>query len=198
MTADAAARLRAFLARRERQRLEGTDAVASAVLVPLFAGPDGAQVLFTRRTDTLPHHGGQIAFPGGRHHADTDASLLETALREAEEEVGLSPAEVVVVGPLDDIHTVSTNFVITPFLATIPHPYDFRPDPREVAEVFSVPLRRLRDRAAWLEETWELHGHRVPIMTLHHEGRVIWGATQRITWNLLELLAAFEREVGPL
>jgi 8-oxo-dGTP pyrophosphatase MutT (NUDIX family) len=198
MTVDAAARLRAFLARRDRQRLEAPEAIASAVLVPVFAGPTGAEVLFTKRTETLPHHGGQIAFPGGCHHAAVDGSLLETALREAEEEVGLSPAEVAVLGSLDDIHTVSTNFVITPFLATIPHPYAFRPDPREVAEVFSVPLPLLRDRAAWRKEIWEFNGHRVPITTLRHGGRVIWGATQRITWNLLDVLAAFEREMGPL
>src|SRR5438046_2129120 len=116
---------------RRRTVLAPPGKTAAAVLVPLLAVDGAPSLLFTRRSNLMPHHQGQIAFPGGRHHPDADADLAATALREAQEEIGLDPADVHLLGPLDDIETVATRFVITPFVGVAPHPYDFRPSPDE-------------------------------------------------------------------
>mgnify|MGYP001503142442 CR=1 FL=1 len=174
----------------EAPRADPLEGIASAVLVPLFEQEGDLRVLYTKRSEALPHHRGQVAFPGGRHVAGTDANLLATALRETEEEIGVDPRHVDVLGPLAPIHTFSSNFVINPFVGVIPYPYPYRPDPHEVSAIFSVPLDVLIDPATAAEEQWILEGHTVPIETYRHAGQVIWGATQRITATLLDLLAA--------
>jgi 8-oxo-dGTP pyrophosphatase MutT (NUDIX family) len=189
---DLTARLRAVLAQRTRTHLDPPAARRAAVLVPLFLEDGTWRVLFTKRTETLPHHQGQVAFPGGSHHRN-DASPLATATREAHEEIGLRPEHVDVLGALDDIHTVQSNFVITPFVASIPCPYAFRPDPAEVAEIFSVPLPTLRDPAETRREVWEFESVRVPITAIRYGGHVIWGATERISRNLLDILTTLDR-----
>ena len=183
------AHLRAALTRAEPQA-DALSGIASAVLVPLFVRDDGLHLLFTKRSEELPHHSGQVAFPGGRYVAATDTSLVDTALRESHEEIGLDPAHVQVLGPLAPIHTFVTNFVINPFVGVIPHPYDFRANAREVSDIFSVPLDVLADPAAALEEEWQFGDRRFPVTAFRHEGFVIWGATQKITAMLLEVLAA--------
>jgi 8-oxo-dGTP pyrophosphatase MutT (NUDIX family) len=162
--------------------------IASAVLVPLFERDGGLHLLYTKRSEALPHHRGQVSFPGGRHVADADASLLATALRETDEEIGVAPAHVDVLGPLAPIHTFSSNFVISPFVGVIPHPYAFRPNPHEVSAIFSVPVEVLLDPATSAEEEWTFEGRTMPIATFRHREQVIWGATHRITTALLELL----------
>jgi len=174
----------------EAPRADPLEGIASAVLVPLFEQEGDLHVLYTKRSEALPHHQGQVAFPGGRHVADTDPNLLATALRETEEEIGVDPRHVDVLGPLAPIHTFSSNFVINPFVGVIPHPYTFRPDPHEVSAIFSVPLEVLIDPATAAEEQWVLEGHQIPVETYRHGGQVIWGATQRITATLLDLLTA--------
>ncbi len=168
--------------------------VAAAVLVPLFERDGALHLLYTTRSAALPTHPGQVAFPGGRHAPNRDASLLVTALRETEEEVGVRAADVDVLGALDPIHTFSSNFHITPFVGTIPHPYHFRTDPREVADVFSVPLAAFDDPTTVVAETWTMEGRAVPVTSYRHDGRTIWGATQRITASLLDLLTAIRVE----
>jgi 8-oxo-dGTP pyrophosphatase MutT (NUDIX family) len=164
--------------------------VPAAVLVPLFACDGVLHLLYTTRSTALAQHAGQVAFPGGRHHPDADPTLLATALRETSEEIGVAPHDVDVLGALDPIHTFSSNFLITPFVAIIPHPYEFRTDPHEVADVFSIPLATLADPTTIVEETWTIDGRTVPIASYRHEGRMIWGATQRITAALLDLVTA--------
>jgi len=164
--------------------------VPAAVLVPLFARDGALHLLYTTRSESLPQHAGQVSFPGGRHASDADATLLATALRETSEEIGVAPDDVDVLGALDPISTFSSNFLITPFVATIPHPYEFRTDPREVADLFSIPLATLADPRTIVEETWTIDGRTVPIASYRHDGRTIWGATQRITAALVDLLVA--------
>ena len=135
--------------------------IASAVLVPLFVRDDGLHLLFTKRSEDLAHHRGQVAFPGGRHVAATDSSLLDTALRETHEEIGVEPSHVEVLGPLAPIHTVATNFVINPFVGLIPYPYEFRANPREVSDIFSVPLAALAEPSAASAEELDFGGRRV-------------------------------------
>lgn len=189
--ADFTTRLRTALVRRTRRHLDVAGALPAAVLVPLFTHANTVHVLFTRRTDTVPHHQGQVAFPGGRHHPE-DASPIATATREAHEEIGLHPEHVDVLGVLDDIHTVRSNFVITPVVGLIPHPYAFKPNPPEVAEIFFVPLPALLDPSGRRQELWEFESIRVPVTTIRYQGRVIWGATERISRNLADVLATCE------
>ena len=183
------ARLRAALAE-PRPPAEPRPGVAAAVLVPLFDVEGELSLLYTTRASDMPQHAGQVSFPGGRHDHARDRSLLATALRESDEEIGLRARDVEVLGALDPIHTFSSNFLITPFVALVPHPYDFRIDAREVDDVFSLPLRVLDDPATTVADTWTIDGHTVPVTSYRHGGRVIWGATQRITASLLDLLTA--------
>jgi 8-oxo-dGTP pyrophosphatase MutT (NUDIX family) len=171
--------------------------IAAAVLVPLLAENGELHLLFTKRSETLPHHRGQVAFPGGRHVADDDPSLLATALREAEEEIGLDPARVDVLGALAPIHTFASNFLITPYVGVVPHPYDYTANPYEVAEIFTVPLASLQAPGAMREEEWQWQGRTVPVIAYRHGAHVIWGATQRITADLLELIGTLDRVDTP-
>jgi 8-oxo-dGTP pyrophosphatase MutT (NUDIX family) len=182
--------LRDALHARPRTVLSPPGKTAAAVLVPLLALDGEPGLLFTRRSNHLPHHQGQIAFPGGRHHPGEDPDLLTTALREAEEEIGLAPTDVQLLGALDDIETMATQFVITPFVGVIPYPYEFRPCPSEVDVIFTVPLRVLQAPDALRREQWDFGGRDVAIDTYPVDGHVIWGATQRITRNLLAVLDA--------
>jgi len=188
MLDDLAGHLGRALASRSRRVLDRPEKVVAAVLVPLVAVADEPHLLFTRRSTALRHHQGQISFPGGRCDAGVDTSLEATALREAQEEIGLAPEEVRLIGALDDIETMSTQFVITPFVGLVAHAGPWRPDPREVDTVFTVALRRLRAPGVARRETWDFQGHPVEIDLYAADGHVIWGATQRITHNLLGLL----------
>jgi len=181
------------LAARDRVVIDPGDRSPCAVLVPMLVVDGEPHLLFTRRAADLTHHQGQVAFPGGRHHPDEDVDLRATALREAHEEIGLDPKDVRVLGALDDIETVATRFVITPFVGVVPHPYAFTPSPAEVAVIFTVPLRVLQAPDAERQETWDFGGRSVPIATFPVDGHVIWGATQRITRNLLGVLDRVDR-----
>ncbi|HJQ85008.1 MAG TPA: CoA pyrophosphatase [Candidatus Binatia bacterium] len=188
MTESTITALAGALGARPRRVLTPPGKTVAAVLVPLLAVDGEPSLLFTRRSSALPHHQGQVAFPGGRHHPGEDADLAATALREADEEIGLAPADVRLLGALDDIETVSTRFVITPFVGVAPWPYPFRPCPREVDAIFTVPLAALLAPDALRRETWDFGGRAVPIDTYPVDGHVIWGATQRITRDLLAIL----------
>ena len=114
--------------------------IRAAVLVPLVPAGSDIEVILTLRTESLPTHKGQVAFPGGRFGPRYDESLVDTALREAEEEIGLRRGDVEIVGSLPDVQTMSSRFVITPLVGRIPADYPFVLDPGEVAEVFAMPL----------------------------------------------------------
>ena len=164
-------------------------------MVPLFFYAAEYHVLYTLRPTTIGTHSGEVAFPGGRYQ-DDDASLLQTALREAEEEVGLKPDDVQILGPLDDLRTRSTNYLVTPYVGLIPPNYSYRPDPKEVAEIFSVPLAFLQDPHNQHNEIWYHREEQIPIVSYHYRGYTIWGATQRVTQNLLEVLAVLNHSSG--
>lgn len=161
---------------------------AAAVLVPIIAHPT-LTVLFTKRTAQLKAHSGQVSFPGGRAEPG-DPSVEATALREAHEEIGLAPADVRVLGTLDDIETMTSRFVITPVLGAVPHPYQWLPRVGEVDHVFTVPLADLLAPGAECRETWDFGGRAVPIDHFPVAGQVIWGATHRITRNLLDIVGS--------
>jgi len=188
MTGDFATALPRALAHHRRTTLARPDKTVAAVLVPVFLAEGEPHLVYIRRAHDLPHHRGQIAFPGGRHQAE-DATLEYTALREASEEIGLAPDDVRLLGALDDTETMGSRFVITPFVGIVPYPYDWRPCPREVDTIFTVPLGTLAAPGAEHLETWNFGGTDVPITTFPVNGHVIWGVTQRITRNLLDVLA---------
>jgi 8-oxo-dGTP pyrophosphatase MutT (NUDIX family) len=187
MGTDLPARLADTLRGRPRRTLTCVDKTRAAVLVPLLLVDTVPHLLFTRRAATLPHHAGQVAFPGGTHDPG-DGDAVATALREAHEEVGLLPHDVSVLGSLDDIETVSSRFVITPIVGAVPHPYRWQPRPGEVDHVFTVSLPALTDPASRRTETWDFGGRSVPIDVIAVGGHAIWGATQRITRDLLTIV----------
>jgi len=167
------------------------EATPAAVLIPLFLDQGNWNLLYTRRTDSVDVHRGQVSFPGGRIEP-ADRSAAEAALRETEEEIGLRAADVRVLGQLNPLITV-TQFVVTPVIGVIPWPYPLRPNDVEVARCFGVPL-------PWLAESANLEVHSrqpfVPGLSVQvytfkpYEGEVIWGVTARITKSLLDLLAS--------
>lgn len=175
---------------------ERAPALAS-VLVPLVVRDDQLHVLLTRRTDHLRDHAGQISFPGGRVEPD-DADEVETALREAEEEVGLPRDRVQVIGRMP-VYTTVTAFVVTPVVALVEPPFDLTLDPFEVAEVFEVPLAFLMNPAHHHRHVFEQGGERRQFLSMpwQHQAATgverdyfIWGATAAMLRNFYRLLAA--------
>lgn len=157
----------------------------AAVLIPLFERDGELCVLFTRRREDLRRHPGQISFPGGRVDPG-DADSLAAALRETHEEVGVHPAAVSILGRLDE-YPVITGFRLTPWVGSIPYPYDFKPDPGEVAELLVLPMAALADPAALRIETREYFGKDREIYYYTVGGQTIWGATARILKDLLDI-----------
>ena len=180
-------RLDAALSRRPRLTLDRSDLVSAAVLVPV-TDHGGPHVVFTKKTSGVPHHKGQFSFPGGVVET-RDGSRVETALREAWEEIRLPAEAVEVLGLLDDTPTRATNFVITPVVGIVRDPVEFRPDGREIERVIEVPLATLRDPAIFRTEMWERDGelHEVLFYQVSADD-VVWGATARIVSQFLSLL----------
>src|SRR5438105_4085055 len=167
---------------------EAAAVIAAAVLVPIIARPEDLTVLFTRRTEQLKSHSGQISFPGGRAEPG-DPSPQHTALREAEEEIGLAPSRVEVLGQLAEYHT-RTGFRVTPVVGLIQPPLEVVPDAREVDEVFEVPLAFLLDPANHRRESRQIGARMATYYVIEHQGRIIWGATAGMLVNLYRQLAA--------
>lgn len=157
----------------------------AAVLLPLRLSPVGMQVLLTRRTDHLHHHPGQICFPGGQRE-EIDESPIATAVRESGEELGLSPAEIEVLGVLPDFGT-SSGFCITPVVGLVAAEAALRLDPFEVAEAFEVPLRFLVEPANYQLHRFRWANGERELPAVPYPGRFIWGATA----GILRMLAAF-------
>jgi len=170
----------------EAEGLEAHGRTEAAVLVPMHGWPDHPGLVFTERRSDLRRHAGEISFPGGRR--DEGEELLETALREAEEEIGLSRANVEIVGALPPIGTFITNYKVHPFVGLIDEGMRFEPNPTEVE---SVLLASLDDLAAGYEKR-RLVRRGVPIKTDTYliADKLIWGATARILALLLERLNA--------
>ncbi|HZQ36968.1 MAG TPA: CoA pyrophosphatase [Dehalococcoidia bacterium] len=180
---------RAALAGREPRRIERPEAMPAAVLVPLIHHGGSDRVILTVRSYDVEHHKGQISFPGGAVHA-ADADLATTALRETWEEIGVKPEDVELFGQLDDIVTIS-NFVVAPFVGAVRGgPYEFVPNPLEVAEVIEPPIAHLLDPANLVWEEREGVDTVVRSPAYLYEGHRIWGATARMLHGFLDLLIA--------
>ncbi|MCB1332264.1 MAG: CoA pyrophosphatase [Roseivivax sp.] len=166
---------------------EGRVLRPAGVLVPLIDGPAGLEVILTKRSSALKHHPGQIAFPGGKQD-EGDATVVDAALREAQEEIALPTALVDVMGTLPHHETV-TNFLVTPVVAHVRAPFDARPEPGEVAEVFRVPLAHVADPTKFVIEGRMWRGHKRHYFTVPYGPYYIWGATARILRGLADRLA---------
>jgi 8-oxo-dGTP pyrophosphatase MutT (NUDIX family) len=176
--------LRKNLAARRRAELTIEGFTRSAVLVPVLSVEGKDHLLFTRRTQTVEHHKGQISFPGGR--LDDGESLADCALRETHEEVGVPAAAVRLLGALDDIWT-PTGYVVTPFVGLVPYPWDFRLSAAEIEQLLIVPVSDLLDPSIY-EETQIDYQDRSAIVPYYHWGEhTIWGATGRIVRQFLAL-----------
>jgi len=162
--------------------------IPASVLFPVVTRKNGATVLLTRRTEHLKYHPGQISFPGGRAEA-CDASPAHTALRETEEEIGLSSAHIEIIGYLPDYLTV-TGFCITPVVALVTPPFALRPDPVEVAEVFEVPLAFLMDAANHQQHSAVYRGELRSYLAMPFGDYFIWGATAGIIATLSKALSS--------
>jgi 8-oxo-dGTP pyrophosphatase MutT (NUDIX family) len=156
----------------------------AAVLLPLVDGVEPS-IVFTKRTDDLPRHPGEISFPGGLRHEE-DEDLVATALRETEEELGLSPDDVEVLGALEPLETFTSGMSIAPFVGALEADPVFTANPGEIAEVLEFPLSRLIDverGMSWHHEGQTYWGHVYEL-----DGHTIWGATARILNEFLELI----------
>lgn len=158
----------------------------AAVLVPVIERPEGLTVLFTQRTAHLNDHAGQVSFPGGRCEV-TDASPVFTALRETEEEIGLAPELIEILGILSEYRT-GTGFSVTPVVGLVRPPFDLHPDSFEVAEVFETPLAFLLDPANHQRHSMEIGGVLRHYYAMPYEGHFIWGATAGMLVSLHRLL----------
>ena len=177
------------LAARQRHVIDDPAQRRAAVLLPLYHDRGETYVLFTRRTETVEHHKGQISLPGGAED-EGDAGPLETALRETEEELGIPRTHVTILGILDDVSTFVSGFVITPFVGVIPHQVPLRMNPHEIAEVLSVPLAAFRDASRLrVEKRTRPTGERIEVYFYDSGPHVIWGATARIMKSFID--AAF-------
>ncbi len=168
---------------------ENVPLTCAAVLMPLVWREDGWHLVFTRRAETMEHHKGQVSFPGGACDPG-DSGPEATALREAEEEIGLKPEDVRLLGRLNDIVT-STRYRVTPVVGVLPWPYPLRPAPNEVARVFTIPLRWLAQRENYSEQPFTPAGRPRPfpvVVYREYNGEVLWGASARIVLNFLQVV----------
>ncbi|MES0360706.1 MAG: CoA pyrophosphatase [Anaerolineales bacterium] len=158
----------------------------AAVLIPILKKDKVWHLLFTRRTSSLPEHSGQVAFPGGRSDPG-DASPEVTALREAEEEINLTPGNVNILGKLQQLRTIS-NYCVFPVVGRIPWPYEFLLAREEVSRIFTIPLEWLADPNNHNVQLRELPSPHSPVPVIYfdrYEGELLWGISAQITINFL-------------
>ncbi len=170
------------------QLLRGKPKPAS-VLIPFLQVDGDWNILFTRRTDTLVEHSGQVAFPGGRAEPE-DHTLEETALREAREEIGLDPGSVRILGRMDSFVTI-TNYVLTPIVGRIPWPFPITLEKEEVYRVFTIPLSWLANPAnrEYRPRPLPAPFPNIQVIYFHpYDGEILWGVSAQIMVNLLGIL----------
>lgn len=181
-------RIKQVLSQHEKGCITLAGLTAAAVLIPLYEKAGEHYIILTKRTDKVEYHKGQISFPGGRKEED-DRDLLATALRESYEEIGLRPEVVEILGELSEERTISSRFVICPFVAFIPYPYQFQLCYEEVAQLLEIPISELLDKANLRKEVISNEeGEVSTAYYYYYKDHVIWGATARILKKLLNLI----------
>lgn len=188
---EAATNIREKLAGRERISIADPTGTPAGVLVPLFAKDGETHVLLTLRSQNLPSHKGHISFPGGACE-EGDKDILETALRETYEEVGIKPNEVTVLGKLDDVIAVS-NHTVTPIVGVIPYPYDFKVSTEEIDELVEVPLSFFMNPQNCRIEPKMFRGREVRVYYYQYGKFLVWGLTAYILREFLEICYGIPR-----
>ena len=177
---------------------KGVQLKCAAVLIPLARWKGEWQLVFTRRTEVVEYHKGQVSFPGGGCNAD-EITPEQTALREAEEEIGLKQGDVRLLGRLNEVLTI-TRYRVTPIVGVMPWPYEVRLEPAEVERVFTIPLLWLANPTNWIEQPVTLDGfpRPFPVVTYHpYDGETLWGASARMTHNFLSVIGLLGVEHSP-
>jgi len=180
--------MRSILSSRKRRVIEHPPFSHAAVLVPLFKKEENCHLLFTKRSEEVKYHKGEISFPGGVVDEE-DLELINTALREAHEEIGLKESDVQIIGVLDDIVTI-TEFIVTPIVGLFPYPYPFKVSEVEIAELIEVPLGSLLDEDSFSEREIFRGGQKEIVYAYQYGKYIIWGATARILKQFLDLITS--------
>ncbi|HYS43336.1 MAG TPA: CoA pyrophosphatase [Geobacteraceae bacterium] len=179
-------KIKTALAARERLEM-APGPVPAAVLLPLYVKEGACHVLFTKRTEHLHHHRGEISFPGGvRHPEDRDA--LGTALRETWEEVGVAPEDVDVLGALDDFYSIH-DYLVTPYVGLLPADPRFRSNAGEIERLIEVPLAHLLRPEIFRAEDWSWRGRTQPVYFFTYGNDEIWGLTAAILKQFLDIIS---------
>jgi 8-oxo-dGTP pyrophosphatase MutT (NUDIX family) len=180
--------IKKMLSSRKRRVIEHPPFSHAAVLVPLFKKEEECHLLFTKRSEEVKYHKGEISFPGGVVDEE-DRELINTALREAHEEIGLKESDIQVIGILDDIVTI-TEFIVTPIVGLFPYPYPFKVSEVEIAELIEVPLSFLLKKDCLSERIILRGGQNEVVYAYQYGEHIIWGATARILKQFLDLISS--------
>lgn len=181
-------RLKLLLAAKEKATIPVSGEVLAAVLIPIFYKEGEYHLLFTKRTDLVKIHKGEICFPGG-HFEPEDVTLLNTALRETNEEIGIPREDIEVLGGLENSTTASSGFIISSFVGLIPYPHPLKLEEQEIEEALEVPVSFLLNPSNLREEMWDRSGRKFPVQFYNYHERIIWGATGRILKIFLPIWA---------
>ena len=165
----------------------------AAVLVPLFFKNEQAHILFTRRTDLVEHHKGQVSFPGGKRD-ETDTDLLTTALRESEEEVGLQAKDITILGQTD-IFLTNTHYLVTPYIGFFPYPYEFKISTDEISHLIEVPLLHLLQDSHFEIKPWKKGDETWMVHFYYYKDEIIWGVTGFLLSNFLTIVFGLKRNI---
>lgn len=181
-----------ILSQKKRVTIKDPNRISAAVLVPLFLKGGEECLLFTKRSETVETHKGQISFPGGVKD-ERDLNFTETALRESYEEVGLLREDIDILGALDDMATTTTNYIIYPLIGIIPWPYNFKINYEEIDKLLEVPVSNLLDKNNFIEDRNYLYRGKLYHYTAFKYGEHhIWGTTARIVKRFLRLFYGWD------
>ena len=192
MEKSAITEFRRILSENPKKTLVDPSLTPAGVMLLVYSAAGEYRILLNVRSDAVEDHKGEVAFPGGRKD-ERDRTLLDTALRETHEEMGVRPQDVEVLGELDDVAT-NSNYLISPYVGTIAYPYRFRPNDREVAVVLEVPLAELIEGNGVRNEVWMGKGKVVNRPSYVYKGHLIFGATAMVLSRFLELLNSVQEE----
>ena len=187
--------IRRILSAHPKKPIDDSSLIPAGVMLLLYKKDGDYCVLLNKRSNHVEHHKGEISFPGGGKDS-VDDTLLDTAIRETHEEMGILPEDIEVLGELDDVATRS-RFLMRPYVGTIPYPYDFKPFETEVAEVIEVPISHLLDEENYRDEVRIVNGELSYSPAYAYNGHVVFGATARVLKQFLELLEAAPDEEAP-
>ncbi len=181
--------LKAILSNREPKRIKdnGADYTQASVLLPLFIRDGRYWLLLMRRANTVEYHKGEVSFPGGVVD-EVDDSLEGTAKRETFEEIGVREEDIEILGQLDDMTTITSRFIVHPFVGAVPFPYEFSINKREVEHLIEVPLQFFLDPSQPRPFSINYTGDTFETPAFIYKGTVIWGATERILENFISLI----------